>query len=249
MQTQPSPSKDTALSCCILKVKQEEASGKVSKHSLLELAHCYLTSPFTVEEGREAVALLAKYRLWRLANRHFKYVAQSFRFIELEKALPYNFRCVHCGLPLTKDESIERGCGDVCRRKHRYVENKPKGMDRKFRYDFLDISKSLDCPDIQKRIQNAYLDHVASGVGNSFYVHIHGFKCKFTVDMKMSGVYDDSKGKFYGVVLKGEVVDKLSENELELLGSHLKGKVEPQLAKLIEENQPNSIRLYSGGRA
>ncbi len=115
---------ESLLAQHIAKVKAEEASGKVSKPSLIDLAYCYLTARCpSKEEGYEAVALLAKYRLWRLANRHYKYVAQSYLLIEKEKSKSYLYRCVRCGLPLSKPKSVARGCGDVCNRKHVLKEN------------------------------------------------------------------------------------------------------------------------------
>jgi hypothetical protein len=112
-ETQETP----RLSVLLSRVRQEEAEGSVKKETLLSIAKGVLCNYGTIQECREAVDVLARYRLAKLANTHPKYRAKSWDLIQKEESKPYERRCCRCGLPISSEKSLETGLGRVCRHK------------------------------------------------------------------------------------------------------------------------------------
>jgi ribosomal protein S27AE len=106
------------LSDLLAQVRLEESTLQgARKETLLDIARCVLYGHGSKEECREAVAILAKYRLARLANDHPRFRKLSWELIELEEAKPYEYRCSRCGLPISSQVSLRVGLGRVCRKK------------------------------------------------------------------------------------------------------------------------------------
>ena len=105
------------LSTLILRVlADEERFGYATKDNLINLAEYILSwRDYTKEEEREAVALLAKYRLAKLADKYDR--QRSLQLIQKELDASWTRRCSRCGLPISSEKSLETGYGSVCRRK------------------------------------------------------------------------------------------------------------------------------------
>jgi hypothetical protein len=105
------------LSVLLGHVKEEETLLQgAKKESLIAIAEFILNSRQpTVQEHREAVAVLAKYHLAALVDLHRP--RRSRQLIEIERQRPYDRRCARCGLIITAKESLKTGYGNVCRRK------------------------------------------------------------------------------------------------------------------------------------
>lgn len=104
---------DVSLRCLIEEVRAQEKSGRVSKHTLLDLATCYLSNqPYSKQDGAEASIIAAKYGLNKFLDRRRR--IRSYNLIQRERGLSYEFKCCICGRALGRAESIERGMGDVC---------------------------------------------------------------------------------------------------------------------------------------
>ncbi|MGD0072127.1 MAG: DUF6011 domain-containing protein [Candidatus Bathyarchaeia archaeon] len=107
------------LSMLLDRVRGEEVSlGYARKESLIDIAeHMLSWNDSAKEEEREAIALLAKYHLATLANKHPKFIKKSWVLIRQELAKPYEARCCRCGAVITAKKSLETGLGSVCRKK------------------------------------------------------------------------------------------------------------------------------------
>jgi len=104
----------TTLICRV--IADEKAFGYAEKEHLINLAEYILSwHDYSKQEEREAVALLAKYRLAKLANKHNK--QRSLQLIQRELDASWQRRCARCGLTISSEKSLETGLGSVCRRK------------------------------------------------------------------------------------------------------------------------------------
>ncbi|MCW4048070.1 MAG: hypothetical protein NWE99_11020 [Candidatus Bathyarchaeota archaeon] len=105
------------LSTLIQRVRDDEAAfGYAEKEHLINLAEYIVTwRDYSKLEEREAVAILAKYRLWKLADKYHR--QKSLQLIQQELAKPWTRRCARCGLPISSEKSLRTGFGSVCRRK------------------------------------------------------------------------------------------------------------------------------------
>lgn len=115
------------LSTLIKRVHDEELSlGYVRKESLIDVAQYVLSWPskYSQEEYSEAIRLLARYHLAKLANLSPRHRIMTWRLINRELAKPYKARCRRCGLPISNPVSLATGHGPVCRRK---LGVQPKG--------------------------------------------------------------------------------------------------------------------------
>jgi hypothetical protein len=104
------------LSTLLKKIKWEERALQASKTSLLAVAeHVLGNCDYSKEEYNGAVALLAKYRLWKLIDK--RKPIRCRQLIEAERAKSYVGRCCNCGRQIFSEESLRTGLGCVCRRK------------------------------------------------------------------------------------------------------------------------------------
>ncbi len=105
------------LSILLDRVRQEEAQlHGAKKDTLLDMAEYVLGKrDYSKEEYNQAVAMLAKYRLWRLIDK--RRPIHCRQLIQVERAKSYNYRCGRCGLPISSEKSLTTGLGRVCRGK------------------------------------------------------------------------------------------------------------------------------------
>jgi len=106
-----------SLSTLLEKVKREEAEHHgASKQTLLAMVKYVLGKcDYSKAEYSQAVAVLAKYRLWRLIDK--RHPIRCRALIESERSKPYDRRCARCGLPISSEKSLKTGLGRVCRKK------------------------------------------------------------------------------------------------------------------------------------
>lgn len=105
------------LSILIQRVRDDEAAfGYATKEHLINLAEYILSwHDYSRGEEQEAIALLAKYRLAKLADKYHR--QKSWQLIQRELNASWTRRCSRCGLPISSEKSLETGFGSVCRRK------------------------------------------------------------------------------------------------------------------------------------
>jgi hypothetical protein len=106
-----------SLSTLLEKVKREEAEHHgASKQTLLAMVEYVLGKcDYSKVAYSQAVAVLAKYRLWRLIDK--RHPIRCRQLIETERSKPYDRRCSRCGLPISSGKSLATGLGRICRKK------------------------------------------------------------------------------------------------------------------------------------
>lgn len=97
----------------------ETRLGYATKEHLINVCEFILSWPgrYGWEEYSEAIKLLARYHLAKLANIYHSYRSTCWRLINAELAKPYVGRCRRCGLAISNPVSLATGHGEVCRRK------------------------------------------------------------------------------------------------------------------------------------